>query len=120
MRQAAAEALQDAGSPMPPELRLGAVSLNGQVEIDFTKRMNFPETTDFVTLNTAESNLFLNITMLSGNSQEIDDNLVSWTVSSVSKRLIRLELEFESPLEVSQGDNPDILVVQAELSQYKD
>ena len=75
--------MQDAGSPMPPEIRLGAISPSGQVDLDFTKQMNFPETMDFVTLNTAQSNLFLNVTMLSGDSLEIDENLVSWTVSSV-------------------------------------
>ena len=82
--------------------------------------MSFPETVDFVTLNTANLKHFLNVTMLSGDSLETDENLVSWNVTSVERRLIRLDLEFESPLEVSQGDNPDILVVQAQLSQYPD
>ena len=34
--------------------------------------------------------------------------------------LIGIELEFEFPLEVSQGDSPDTLVVQMELSEYLD
>ena len=50
----------------------------------------------------------------------IDQNLMSWSITSVSEMLIRIELEFENPLEVSQGESPDTLVVQAELGEYLD
>ena len=42
-REAAADTEQK-----PPELRLGALSLRWQVDIEFTHKMSFPETTDFV------------------------------------------------------------------------
>ena len=36
----------------------------------------------------------LNVMILSGDREEIDENLVSWTISSVSSKLISLKLEF--------------------------
>ena len=89
--------------------------------------MNFPNTADFVALNSSEQRRLLNkqsrlldVKMLSGDEQKFDKNLVSWTISSVTSQLIVLDLEFDSPLQVSQGDSPDELVVQAQLSEYHD
>lgn len=56
--------------------------------------------------------------MLSGESESIDENLQSWQVVSISPTLIKVELEFKDPLQVSQGDTPDQVVIQAQLSQY--
>ena len=57
----------------------------------------------------------LNVLMLSGDSLEIDDNLMSWEITDVTNKLIKVALEFAEPLKVSQGDSPDILVLQAQL-----
>ena len=58
--------------------------------------------------------------MLSGDEEAVDENLISWSISEVTSKLIKLNLEFQKPLEVSQGDSPDTLVIQVELSQFQD
>ena len=73
--------------------------------------MNFPSTEDFVALNTSKQKRLINVMMLSGDEHMIDGNLVSWSITSVSPTLISIDLVFDSPLSVSQGDTPDILVV---------
>ena len=49
--------------------------------------------------------------MLSGDEEAVDENLISWSISEVTSKLIKLNLEFQKPLEVSQGDSPDTLVI---------
>ena len=90
------------------------------MEVEFTNEMNFPNTADFIALNSSkqrrlskEWNRLIDVKMLSGDEQKFDKNLVSWTISSVTSKLILIDLEFDSPLQVSQGDAPDELVVQA-------
>ena len=80
--------------------------------------MNFPDTDTFILENEERKFELLNVIMLSGDDEEIDDNLTSWTVKSVKSELINVKLEFRSPLEVSQGDYPDKIVIQAGLSDY--
>ena len=89
--------------------------------------MNFPNTAEFVALNSSEQRRFLNeqsrlidVNMLSGEDKKVDKNLVSWTVTSVTSQLILIDLEFDQPLRVSQEDYPDEIVVQASLSEYHD
>ena len=76
--------------------------------------MQFPSTSDFVKQN-SEFKL-LDVMMLSGSEDgKIDTNLVSWVISSVEQTYLVIELEFERPLEVSQGEKPDQIVIQAGL-----
>ena len=49
--------------------------------------------------------------MLSGDDETIDDNLTSWKIKSVSASQISVDLDFKSPLLVSQGDSPELIVV---------
>ena len=49
-----------------------------------------------------------------------DENLLSWEIVSVSSTLIEIDLEFENPVQVSQGDNNDRLITQVALSRYPD
>ena len=49
--------------------------------------------------------------MINGDSKEIDENLKSWTVISVSPTKIDISLEFSKPLSVSTGYSPDLLFV---------
>ena len=82
--------------------------------------MDFPSTREFVLDNEKSNNKLLNVMMLSGEDEAIDPNLLSWTINTVSSQLIEIKLEFERPLEISQGDEPEKLVVQAGLSRYLD
>ena len=50
----------------PPEMRVGPISSNREVTLEFTKSMNFPNTTMFIEAN--KNSQMLNIKMLSGNN----------------------------------------------------
>ena len=58
--------------------------------------------------------------MIKGDEDVKDDNLRSWKIISVSPTLIEIDLEFENPVQVSQGDNNDRLITQVALSRYPD
>ena len=49
--------------------------------------------------------------MTNGESKEIDQNLRSWTVVSVTFTQIKIRLDFENPILVSNGESPDVLFV---------
>ena len=54
--------------------------------------------------------------MLSGESKKIDTNLKSWTIKSIEPSKIEVLLDFANPLEVSQGDIPDKLIILIGMS----
>ena len=58
--------------------------------------------------------------MISGDTEEVDDNLTGWQLFSISSTKIEIDLEFEEPLEVSQGDSPDKLLLICNLEELKD
>ena len=58
--------------------------------------------------------------MLSYETEEPTNNLEAWEVTSASATEININLSFKKPLEVSQGDKPDILLVQLDLSHFPD
>ena len=51
--------------------------------------------------------------MLSVDNEEFNENLVTWTIESLSPKGINLKLNFDNPEEISQGESPDRLVIQA-------
>ena len=57
-----------------------------------------------------EANL-IDIVMFKGEEEELDQNLGSWEIVSVSDTLIEIDLHFEEPLLVSQGDQYEQLIV---------
>ena len=81
--------------------------------------MKFPE--DLASLiNENTSDKLLEILMLNGDAEEIDNNLRSWTVTYASSTRIDISLTFEKPITVSTGNSPDILFIQVFLSAYTD
>lgn len=50
--------------------------------------------------------------MLSGETKENDEDLLSWAVSDVSSSIISIDLKFNDLLSVSQGDSPDLLLIK--------
>ena len=56
--------------------------------------MEFPALNEFIDLNTEKQYELLNVMMLSGMDDSIDENLQSWTISSISSKLISLNLVF--------------------------
>ena len=61
--------------------------------------------------DSASNNKLLEIVMINGDTQEIDSNLLQWTVTKSSSTKIYISLTFEKPLFVSQGDEADILLI---------
>ena len=49
-----------------------------------------------------------------------DQILQDWELTSLNGKEIKIKLTFVSPLKVSQGDSPDLLMVQLSMSEFKD
>ena len=103
----------DTSGTIPPEVRLGKITEFREVMIDFTNPINLPSLKNFITRNEEANHELLNVMMLSGDSEEIDENLIAWKITAVEPKQIRVELEFQSAIKVSQGEMPDKIVVQA-------
>ena len=58
--------------------------------------------------------------MLNGDTEEVDNNLNSFSVTSVTSTEIKFALNFEKPINVSQGYYPDVLIIQVFLSAFTD
>ena len=72
------------------------------MSFDFTTKMQFPD--DFVQLvkdSQEDAIKLIEIIMLNGETEEIDQNLKTWTIDSVSSSRIKISLEFENPTHVS-------------------
>ena len=46
-----------------------------------------------------------------GDEDKTDENFTGWEIVSVTENLIELDLNFREPLQVSQGDAYDRLIV---------
>ena len=90
-REAVASAVE---GTRPPEIRLGTISANRSVKIKFTNSMDFPDTASFISLNSGLEDELLSVMMLSGDSERIDENLISWSIQTVTPKLITVNLEF--------------------------
>ena len=82
--------------------------------------MDFPSLQDFNKENNETKRKHLDILMISGDTNEFDSNLLSWKLIELTPTLMKIEIVFERPLEVSQGERPDQIIVQVELSKYQD
>ena len=52
-------------------------------------------------------------------TEQPDDNFKSYKVTHVDARRILIKMEFVEPLKVSQGPEPHLLFIQAQLSEFK-
>ena len=107
------------GRPLYPEVRVGSISKQGEVRLDFTHTMRFPDNFAIL-INERSSDKLIEVYMLNGDTKEIDQNLSSWTVTSTSSTNINIILDFEKPILVSAGTYPDLLIIQVFLSAYPD
>ena len=46
--------------------------------------------------------------------------LRGWTITALSKDTMGIKLDMPDPLQVSSRDEPDLLFIQLELSEFKD
>ena len=53
----------------------------------------------------------LDLFMISGETKQPSDNMISWKLFSAEPTKLEIDLEFREPLEVSQGDIPDKLLI---------
>ena len=120
---------------------MSSVSFDGKVSLTFTNEMIVPS--NFITIlndrNETEAYTFvskeearrlaekatkkdyLQLVMLrseSGDTQR--GNLTNWTVSEASSKEIKIVLVFDQPLHVSQGEEPDQLLVVLNLDSFPD
>ena len=96
----AATQLDEEGN-RPPEVRLGRISGDGRMSLEFTNSMQFPDKEEFIELNNSTNSHLVDIRMLKGDSDEQNENLQDWKIVSVSSELIEIDLGFANPLEVS-------------------
>ena len=78
--------------------------------------MSFPK--DFANeINESDNNL-VEVVMINGDTEKIDENLKSWSVTKVSSTGIEISLDFEKAIAVSTGYSPDLLIIQIQLGDY--
>ena len=53
----------------------------------------------------------LDLVMISGKTKQPNDNMIGWKLISAEPTKLEVDLEFREPLEVSQGDIPDKLLI---------
>ena len=123
--------LASAGDVMPPEMRIKKITGEGVVHIIFTNAMEFPDNlkdmiNDQTTKqenqlrNLAEEEILFNLLMVSESEEEAVDNMIGWEVTSVTSTSMDVQMNFKKPIEVSQGDEADFIIVQGQLSDYRD
>ena len=95
----------------PPEVRLGKITGNGRVRLEFTNPMMLPGKSKLIELNEKSEKKMIDLFMIDGDEDVIDENLTDWMIESVSEKLIEIDLKFQEPLMVSQGENYDKLIV---------
>ena len=89
------------------------------MSIEFTREINFPE--NFVSLINENAyddrklsksyGELIEILVINGDTEEIDKNLISWTVIKASSTKIDIGLAFKDPISVSAGYSPDLLFI---------
>ena len=89
------------------QIRVGIVSAAGQFSIEFEEELQLPDNfSEIVKEREGRNDAVLEITMVRPGN-ELDSNLNYWSLISVSGERIVIKLHFESPLNVSQGDEAD-------------
>ena len=124
-----------------PEVKLVSISKDGEVILKFTKDIQFPidllRTVDSKNKRPAEAkedrkmddeqddepvivaSLFA-VQIMSYEAEVVSENLTSWRITSITPKEIKIALTFANPLEVSQGDEQDVLSIFANLEAYMD
>lgn len=64
-----------------------------------------------------QSDEYLEIVMISQMTDEVDENLVSWLVTSVTPKEVEVKLEFYDFFEVSQELLPNQVIAKLKLNQ---
>lgn len=92
-----------------------------ELTLKFTKEMVIPEDMQKKTgrsLDSEES--FVSLELIPIDEESSQSFLVDWTVVSIDSESIKVKLQFEQPLEVSQTEEPDILFIRVNLRGLQD
>ena len=119
---------QVAEGPKPPGVQMSSISFYGQFSLTFTNEMVVPSNftailndgnkTEAITFlsksearrlgEKAAKQNYLHLVMLRPESIEtLEGNLTNWRVSEANSKEIKIVLEFDKPLYVSQGEEHD-------------
>ena len=75
-------------------MRLRKITSNRILELEFTNELDFPNLEDFNEENSDSDNKLLNVSMISGNDYDFDDNLLSWKLVELTPTLMKIKIEF--------------------------
>ena len=75
-------------------MRLRKITSNRILELEYTNELDFPSLEDFNEENSDSDNKLLDVTMISGNDYDFDDNLLSWKLVELTSTLMKIRLEF--------------------------
>ena len=114
-----------------PEVRVDSIENTGSLTIRFTNKMDFPanlaQTINqqhaharsrkhkankrMLNESSSDEKSFVEILEIDGDTELIGNNLLSWSVISVSSTKMKIGIDFERPLFVSNGYSPDFITV---------
>ena len=84
----------------------------GDLTLRFTHSMQFPDDiVDLINERDTYPEQLLESIMINGDTEEIDENLNSWSVISASTTNIDIRTEYEKPIFVLTGYEPDYLII---------
>ena len=117
-----------AGEPLAPEIRVTKIDSSGGIAFKFTVPLDLPAGTEARLLSDSEdakeASLFEAFAVYAESTDESEANTLpimdSWTLVSLNSTNLELKLNYSEPLKVSAGDKPDLMMVQVDLSRYKD
>ena len=67
--------------------------------------------TEIVEASRNTTNKILDLMMIEGDTNNVDENLIGWKLVSATPSKLEIFLEFDEPIEVSQGSLPDKLLI---------
>lgn len=89
--------------------------------IEFSEELQFADNFhDVINGARFSKKRFLDLHVISLEAERVDENLADWKVVKVDTWWIEIELTFKDPLLISSGFEPDILIVDVNLFEFKD
>ena len=117
---------------MPLEARIKKIDSSGHCRVEFTKKVVVPDDAEEILKQEQRDNLKagartkrINVYVVQDEENNEDDEvrrtiLKDWELLVFDTDGIDLKLNFNDPLDVSMRDIADLLVLQLELSEFKD
>lgn len=112
---------RNSGGAYPPEARLGDIANDGTLIISFTEDMNWSDDLLSILKESQQGRRLssedgeqptpsVSVVGLSAVDMEVPI-LKSWSIRYLNPKEMKINLDFIKPVEVSQGDEPDVLIV---------